>query len=232
MCGRASLFAPPWLVEERFDATMVDHFEPRYNIAPGDDLAVVTNEADDKIQGFEWGLVPEWVDDPADAPSPINARAESVADSGMFRRAFESRRCLVIVDGFYEWQDVGGTKQPYRVTRADNQPFAMAGLWARRESKRRARKRETVTVVTTEPNEVVRPLHDRMAVILEPDEEAVWLHEADPEERLALLDPCPPEMVRAYPVSTKVNDPDRDDPSVVRRTDPPRQTGLGDFASD
>lgn len=227
MCGRTSLFAPQSVVEARFDATAVEPLEPRYNIAPQEELAVVRNDAPDTIDLLEWGLLPSWVEDPEAAPRPINARAETIADKPTFAEAFEQRRCLVLADGFYEWQDTRGGKQPYRVERTDGEPFAMAGLFERRETE--GRTEVTVTVVTTEPNAVVEPLHHRMAVVFDPDEEDVWLSDADPTTHRDLLDPSPAEQWRSYPVSTRVNDPANDDPSVVEEVTPEKQTGLEEF---
>ena len=227
MCGRTSMVAiGPW-IEERFGATPVREMVPRYNIAPGDDLPAIENATPTEIRFPRWGLVPGWVDDLEDWPAPINARAETVAEKPAFRSAFEQRRCLVLADGFYEWKGPRGSKQPYRVVRPDEEPFAMAGLWETRE--RNGESLQTTAVITTDANEVVRPIHDRMPVILSPDEEERWLAGDDPEELQALLDPADPDALRAYPVSTAVNDPSNDDPSIIEeQTDP--QSGLGDFS--
>lgn len=228
MCGRTSLFAPQSVLASRFDAEPVEPLEPRYNIAPREDLAVIRKDAPETIDLLEWGLLPSWVENPADAPRPINARAETVATKRSFAEAFEQRRCLVLADGFYEWQETRGGKQPYRVERTDRKPFAMAGLFERWEGDDEVQ--ETVTVVTTEPNAVVEPLHHRMAVVLDADEEERWLADADPRAHQELLDPSPADQWRSYPVSTRVNDPDNDDPSIVEEIDPDTQTGLDEFA--
>ncbi|MFB6189759.1 MAG: SOS response-associated peptidase [Halapricum sp.] len=227
MCGRTSLFAPQPVIERRFDARAAQPLEPRYNIAPREELAVIRNDAPETIDRLEWGLLPSWAD-PEDAPRPINARAETITEKRSFAEAFEQRRCLVLADGFYEWQDTRGGKQPYRVERTDGAPFAMAGLFERWE--RGDRVEETVTVVTTEPNAVVEPLHHRMAVVLDRDEEVTWLADTDPETHRALLDPSPTEQWHAYPVSTRVNEPGNDDPSIVEAVEPDTQTGLDGFA--
>ena len=228
MCGRTSLFAPQSVLASRFDAEPVEPLEPRYNIAPREDLAVIRKDAPETIDLLEWGLLPSWVENPADAPRPINARAETVATKRSFAEAFEQRRCLVLADGFYEWQETRGGKQPYRVERTDGKPFAMAGLFERWEGDGEVQ--ETVTVVTTEPNAVVEPLHHRMAVVLDADEEERWLADADPGAHQELFDPSPADQWRSYPVSTRVNDPDNDDPSIVEEIDPDTQTGLDEFA--
>ena len=232
MCGRYSLFTPPEDLEERFDATFEEPFSPTYNAAPGQPLPVITNDEPERIQRLEWGLIPSWADD--DPDGLINARAETVDEKPSFRSAYEQRRCLVLADGFYEWVETGDGKRPYRVAFADDRPFAMAGLWERWEpettqtgldafgggagtdSTANDGTLETFTVVTTEPNDVVTDLHHRMAVILEPAEESRWLSEDDPQE---LLGPHPPDEMTAYPVSTAVNSPATDEPSLVEPID-------------
>ena len=247
MCGRTSLFVAISELEERFDATATNDFPPRYNIAPSDDLAVVTNEADDEIQPVRWGLVPSWADDPKIGARMINARAETVDEKNSFKYAYEKRRCLVLADGFYEWQKPnGGPKQPYRIYLEDDEPFAFAGLWERWTPDDGNRKGNdsnggsendsdggdgsaeltTCTIITTEPNDVVEPIHDRMPVVLAPDEEDDWLHEPSK----ALLDPYAGDDMRAYPISKRVNDPRNDSPDIIAEIDDPgRQSGIGEF---
>jgi len=234
MCGRYSLFAPPETVEERFDAIFREPFQPRYNAAPRQSLPVVGDGRDDEIRTMEWGLVPPWADSREDGGF-INARAETIADKPSFRDAFRQDgpggRCLVLADGFYEWVEGDGGKQPYRVTLADERPFAMAGLWTPFEPATEQTGLgdfgtatggdgpagpdpvQTFTVVTTEPNATVAELHHRMAVVLPEGREREWLH-APAEEAADLLGPYQGEM-RAYPVSEAVNDPSNDVPAVV-----------------
>ena len=234
MCGRYSLFTPPEDIEQRFGASFAEEFQPRYNAAPSQSLPVITDASPKRIDAKEWGFVPPWADSRSDFGF-INARAETLTEKSTFRDAFaqQSRdgfqmgRCLVPADGFYEWQDTRGGKQPYRVERTDGEPFAMAGLFERRETE--GRTEVTVTVVTTEPNAVVEPLHHRMAAVFDPDEEDVWLSDADPTTHRDLLDPSPAAQWRSYPVSTRVNDPTNDDPGVIEAVTPEQQTGLGDF---
>jgi len=234
MCGRYSLFAPPGDIEDRFGATFDFEFEPRYNAAPSQDLPVVTAESPGTIQRMEWGLIPSWAEDRSDH-GHINARAETLSDTASFADAYESRRCLVPADGFYEWVQEGGGKQPYRVALPDDDLFAMAGLYERWEPPQRQTGLgefgasdggdggeddvvvESFTIVTTEPNDTVSDLHHRMAVMLDPDEEDQWLRD-DPDEAASLLDPYDGPMV-TYPVSTAVNDPSNDDSSLVEAVD-------------
>ncbi|SFG78818.1 Putative SOS response-associated peptidase YedK [Halopelagius inordinatus] len=230
MCGRYSLFTPTDELASRFDAEPAQSFERRYNCAPGQELPVITDDAPGEFRLQKWGLVPEWADDRSVGRNLINARAETVRDKPSFREAFERRRCLVVADGFYEWAVRDGEKRPYRVAFEDDRPFAMAGLWERWRpdgtqtglNQFSAGGRpdaepdvlETFTVITTEPNDVVADLHDRMAVVLAPDEESTWL-DGDSDEAASLLDTHPGSEMHAYPVSTRVNDPTNDGPDLV-----------------
>lgn len=128
MCGRTSLFTPQPEIERRFDATFGHVFEPRYNIAPGDNLVAIHDDEKETLTADEWGFVPAWADAFDAGPRPINARAETVDENHLFRSAFENRRALVVADGFYEWQGERGGKQPYRVAMGDTSLFAMAGI--------------------------------------------------------------------------------------------------------
>lgn len=223
MCGRTSLAVPRSTLESRFDATATAALEPSYNVAPSEDLAVITGDDPDRIGLAQWGLVPEWVDEPASFGAPINARGETLTEKPSFRDAYESRPCLVPVDGFYEWERGRGASQPHRVTLADGGPFALAGLWEQHPKIGR-----TVTVVTTAANDRLSAIHDRMPVVLAPDEERTWLHES-PEARADLIDPFPSERTRSHPVSTAVNDPENDGAAVAERVAADRQSGLGEF---
>jgi putative SOS response-associated peptidase YedK len=250
MCGRYSLFTSPDRVESRFDAAFGEPFEPTYNAAPGQSLPVITDGDPGTIQRFEWGLVPSWADDRSDFEF-INARAETVAEKRSFADAFErgqrpheqgererdtprAGRCLVPADGFYEWVQRDGGKQPYRVAVGDDEPFAMAGLYERWEPPQTQTGLgdfggaggpeadpdpvETFTVLTTEPNDLVADLHHRMAVVLDPDEEETWLTgEAAAVDDL--LDPYPADRMRSYPVSTAVNSPANDSPALVEEVE-------------
>ena len=230
MCGRTSLYLPQSVVESRFDAEATEPLEPRYNIAPSQDLPVITNTAPEAIDQFEWGFLPTWADSPEESYRPINARSETAAEKPMFRDSFEAKRCLVLADGFYEWQAKGkgaGPKQPYRVQREDEQPFAMAGLWS--EWQDNGTSLETVTILTTDANELVEAIHDRMPVILPVARERDWL---DPDEDAAdLLEPYPEDDLEAYPISTAVNSPANDSPEILEPVegDSTSQRGLDEF---
>lgn len=229
MCGRNSLFHAQPELEERFDATARNPIRPRYNIAPGEDLAVVRNDAPETIDQLEWGLLPHWADDPDDAPRPINVRSETAVEKPMFRDAFEKRRCLVLSSGFYEWQEqVGGPKQPYRICLKDDEPFAFAGLWERWENN--GSTMTTVTILTTDANDQMEPIHDRMPVILEPDAEDTWLTADDEGQLESMLDPYQGDDLRTYPISRAVNSPENDNEEFLEPIKRGEQTSLDEFA--
>jgi putative SOS response-associated peptidase YedK len=163
-----------------------------------------------------WGLVPLWAKE-LPKHQPINARAETVPTGGMFRQAFARRRCLVPADGFYEWQGAKPPKQPYFIHQPDDGQFAFAGLWERWRETKDADPVDTFTIITTTPNELMATIHNRMPVILKPDDYAAWLDGSTPPDRLkSLLAPYPDEW-EAYPVSTHVNNPKNDDPECVEK---------------
>lgn len=231
MCGRTSLFTPQPEIERRFDAEFDHDYEPRYNIAPGDSLDVIHTEDSETITADTWGFVPEWADSMDEGPRPINARAETVAENDLFRSAFENRRALVIADGYYEWAGNRGRKQPYRIARTDEAPFAMAGLWSKWSHN--GETVSTVTIITTEPNDTVSSIHDRMPVILEPTAESRWLGGETAAERRKLLQPYAGPDLEPHQISTIVNDPANDSPAVIDPVGGGKgQTGLGDFESD
>jgi putative SOS response-associated peptidase YedK len=221
MCGRTSLFHPKPEVEERFDAQFAFDYEPRYNIAPASDLAVITNDAPGTIDAFHWGFVPHWADDPADGPRPINARVETAAETPTFRDAVRSKRCLVPSSGFYEWQGDRGGRTPYRIHPADDGLFAFAGLWDRWNADGEAI--ASVAILTCDAAPFMDDIHDRMPVILDPEQEARWL--AGEWEAPDALAPRT-DGIATYRVSTAVNDPANDRPGVVAESD---QSGLGAF---
>jgi putative SOS response-associated peptidase YedK len=167
---------------------------------------------------LQWGLIPSWADDPKIVNRMINARAESVATKPAFRNPFKSRRCLIPADGFYEWQKTGGkTKQPYHLGMADGRPFAFAGLWE--HWRRGGEAIDSCTIITTEPNELAATVHDRMPVILPEDAYDRWLDPKldDPDELQSLLVPFPAKRMKAWPVSTLVNNPRNETPECVEQ---------------
>jgi putative SOS response-associated peptidase YedK len=218
MCGRFTIFADPDRLAERFEASLpADGLQPRYNAAPTQRLPVILNEVPPAIQLLQWGLIPSWAKDPAIGSRMINARAETLAEKPSFRTAFKKRRCLVLADGFYEWQQTPSGKQPMRITLASEEPFAMAGLWESWQAPDGSLLR-TFTIVTGEPNELVAPIHNRMPAILLPEHEAIWLdNAAEPAIWQDILRPYPAERMAAYPVSRRVNFVGNDDGGLVTR---------------
>jgi putative SOS response-associated peptidase YedK len=220
MCGRYVLRSRAEAIAEEFDLPDVPLLEPRYNIAPTQPVAAVRIDPQGHEREFtalRWGLIPSWADDPALGNRMINARAETAAEKPAYRSAFRLRRCLVLADGFYEWAKADGAKQPHYFQLKDGGPFAFAGLWERWAKGEEPI--ESCTLLTTEANEVVSPVHQRMPVILEPEDYGRWL---DPQRRRledvsAILRPFPAKRMLAYPVGRFVNDPRNEDPRCVER---------------
>lgn len=194
----------------------------RYNIAPTDE-AIVVVERDDRraLTAYRWGLIPHWAEDARIASRTFNARAESVATMPAFRESFRRRRCLVPVDGFYEWRREGTARRPYRIFRADGRPLALAGLWSGWRNPDTDEVRRTFTIVTTTPNAVVASLHDRMPVIVPDDAWARWLDPtpAEPGELRALLEPTDAVPLEIAPASRLVNDVRHDGPELLLALD-------------
>jgi putative SOS response-associated peptidase YedK len=217
MCGRFSLRAPGPVLARQLHLPDVPVLAPRYNIAPTQEVAVVRQqEAGRTFAHMRWGLIPGWAGDPAIGARMINARAETVVEKPAFRVAFIRQRCLIPADGFYEWQRVDGQRQPFYIHLHREQPFAFVGLW---ESRRGADGTviDSCTLLTTEANGVLRPIHARMSVILQPDD---YVRRLDPELQQpdplpALLQPYPEAEMSLYPVSTHVNRATNDDPQCI-----------------
>ncbi len=215
MCGRFTLFSSPERLAELFGLAEPPRLAPRYNIAPTQPVAIVRADAQTQAREWalvQWGLVPSWAKDLGMGSRLINARAETVAEKPAVRAAFKRRRCLIPADGFYEWQRTDKGKQPYFVHLRDGSPFAMAGLWEFWEGPDGSAL-ESCTILTTGANELMAPLHNRMPVIVAPEDYQDWLTiDLDRERDRAsllhhLLRPFPAEAMDAYPVSTYVNSP-------------------------
>lgn len=216
MCGRYTLKTPAGVLTERFDIEESStSITSSYNIAPTQQVATVLAEnGKRKLEMLHWGLIPSWAKDPEVGNRMINARAETVAEKPSYRKAFQERRCLILADGFYEWQKTDNGKQPFYIRMEDESPFALAGLW---ESWRNGREIRSCTIITTAPNELAASIHNRMPVILHPEDYDMWL-DPDFDEReplTSLLKPFPAEAMEAYPVSRRVNKPANNDAGVV-----------------
>jgi len=231
MCGRFTLITPAETIAEQFQLPEVPSLSPRYNIAPTQPVAAVRQPPGNggrELAMLRWGLIPFWAKDPKIGARMINARSETVAEKPAFRAAFRRRRCLVLADGFYEWQRLERGKQPFYIRRHDEGPFAIAGLWEHWEGPEG--KIESCTLLTTQPNDLVRPLHNRMPVILHPDDYDLWLERNVQEYALLqpLLHPYPSEDMLAYPISTWINKPENDSPRCI---EPLAQQGQIPFKS-
>jgi putative SOS response-associated peptidase YedK len=221
MCGRFTLTAGPLDLSSMFPLFSGIQWDPRYNIAPTQMVLAVRTKPESKdleAVRLRWGLVPSWADSPKIGYRLINARSETVSQKPAFRTAFRRRRCVILADGYYEWQKLGEEKQPYYIHQPDSKPFAMAGLWERwdhPESESPAI--ESCTIITTDANESLRAIHDRMPVILPKEELSVWLDGAVQEPALltGLLRPAPNDRMTAYAVSTVVNSPKNDGPACI-----------------
>ncbi len=216
MCGRYTYFPREfsdlrltWNVDEVFG------LKPRYNIAPTQEAPVIVQAAGKRtLELFRWGLIPWWAKDPAIGNRMINARAETLAEKPAFKDLLGKRRCLVLADGFYEWRREGKRKIPMRFKLKSDEPFAFAGLWDSWKQPD-GRLLRTYTIVTTEPNDVLRPIHNRMPVMLTNDDARRWLAVDQISHALSLLKPYPADAMEGYDVPPLVNDPRNDSPECV-----------------
>lgn len=218
MCGRFTETLSKEALIKRF-RVQKDHFpgfHPHYNIAPGQTIPVVIKKDLRELRGMRWGLVPSWAKDPSIGSHMINARAETLAEKMSFKLAFKWRRCLVLSDGFFEWKEEGEAKTPYFIQQRDRAPFAFAGLWSSWQPKV-GETLHSCTIVTTEASAAMRPIHERMPVILSEEGEDIWLDpDQDNEKELyKLLNPCENDRLIFRPVSKKVNDPHNDFPELL-----------------
>ncbi len=216
MCGRYYLLPSPPQLADLFGLADVPDAPPRSNIAPTQPVLAVGPSKEDRpaVATFRWGIVPPWATDPK--PGPINARSETAADKPTFAEAIRKRRCPIPASGFYEWLRQGKAKQPYAIRMADGRPFAFAGIWEawRPES---GPPLLTCAILTTEANELVKPVHNRMPVILEPRHFGTWIDRdvQDPADLALLLRPFAAVRMLAYPVSQLVNSPRNDDARCI-----------------
>lgn len=222
LCGRFTLFAEYADIIDRFaieQGITMDEYEFSYNIAPSQSVLSVINDGMKNRMGFlRWGLIPPWAKDEKIGYKMINARAETLAEKNSFRTAYKSKRCLVIADSFYEWKRLPDkSKTPMRIKLKSSDLFAMAGLWEHWESPK-GQSIYSCTVITTKPNELVEDIHDRMPVILKPEDEKIWLDPTikNTEVLGGLLKPLPQEYMEAYEVSSLVNSPRNNSPNLIQ----------------
>ena len=222
MCGRFTSKAKPKEIEKEFNVKVKEEnlFKPRYNIAPTQTIPVVLESGGERIvEGFRWGLIPCWAKDESIGNKLINARAETLAEKPSFRDAFRSHRCIVPASGFYEWQKTGtGAKQPFYFYLKDKEVFGFAGLYEEWLDKETGEQIETCTIITTEANEVLEPVHERMPAILKAEYYDQWLDakEKDTDKLQRFLAPYPSAEMASYKVSKSVNIPDNDSPELIK----------------
>jgi putative SOS response-associated peptidase YedK len=220
MCGRyAIVLVGDGTLQRRFSlAELLDDPQPRYNAAPTQTLPVIVGDGSNTLTTMRWGLIPFWAKDASIGSRMINARAETVAEKPAFKRSLRSRRCLVPATGFFEWKRDGKEKEPYFIHLKDEPLFAFAGLWDNWHDPDGAEIR-SFSILTTEPNDLMRGIHNRMPVILDRDDEQVWLDPdmSEPERLLPLLRPYPAREMDAFAVSRMVNSPMNDTPAVLER---------------
>ena len=215
MCGRFVLVALAEQMNQIFDLQhMPDPLPQRFNIAPSQQIAVITNERPGELAWHKWGLVPAWAKDMKIGNRMINARSGTAAEKPSFRSAFRRRRCLIPASGFFEWQRTGARRQPMYISLRVQPLFAFAGLWEQWVNPG-GDTLLSATILTTEANEFVAPVHQRMPVILAPDDHDAWLQPADRDSHQRLLQPCAPDIMQAWPVSTFVNRPGNDSPETI-----------------
>jgi putative SOS response-associated peptidase YedK len=217
MCGRFQLSVKGKEISERFNTEVFDEmYKPSYNCAPTQRLPVIVNFEPQKLHFFHWGLVPAWAKDTKMATKMINSRAETITEKPAFKKAFETQRCLIPANGFYEWKRQGKAKIPYRFFLKNEALFAMAGIW---ESWYDSANNvlHSFSIITTQANSLMEQLHHRMPVILRPEDEAIWLGDENPRGLKKLLEPFPAELMDCYTVSQEINSARHNGPSLAKK---------------
>ena len=222
MCGRVIQSSGPlsYAILDGMNVrdSRVHNYPPRWNAAPSQDLLVIRRNHETGVVSLDplrWGLIPYWCKDPKGGRKPINAKCETVGNLPTFRDAYRRRRCIVPVDGLFEWNAIKGqkAKQPYAIAMKDGSPFGLGGLWENWKDPTSGEWLRTFAIITTDANELVGEIHDRMPLILAPSDYARWLSdEPDPHD---LMRPYPSEPMRMWPISTRVNKPENDEPSIL-----------------
>jgi putative SOS response-associated peptidase YedK len=224
MCGRFTLRSRADIIAETFGVPVPPTLPERFNIAPSQQVLAIREQSGSdqrELVALQWGLVPFWADDPEIGSKMTNARSETVATKPPFRASFRSRRCLIVADGFYEWQARNGRKQPYYIRLTSGRPFGMAGLWD--HWNKFGQPLETCSILTCDANEPMLAIHDRMPVVIPPESFSVWLDPAEHDSgKLArLLRPFHPDEMTVYPVSTLVNNVRNDSAKCIEPVEIP-----------
>jgi putative SOS response-associated peptidase YedK len=217
MCGRFVREKSITVIADQFGVDEIStDLEPSYNIAPTQKVAVVVSDGRKQLISVQWGLIPSWSKDPAIGNKLINARSETITEKASFRNAFKKRRCLIVADGFYEWQRFGQEKRPVYIRLKSGRPFGFAGLyetWKSPEGEDVA----TCAIITTQANEIMKPIHDRMPVIVARNAEDIWLDaKIGSDVLLEMLKPYPSEEMETWPVSKMVNSPANNSPECIK----------------
>ena len=225
MCGRVivktsvSELLATFSFAKRAEDDGLDDFAPRYNGAPGLEYPLIVREPDmpgTRFMSARWGLIPRWMKDTKGGPRPINAKSETVAEKPMFRAAYKTRRALMPIDGFFEWKAIKGAKakQPFAIAMKSGEPFCLAAIWERWREPETGVEFKTFAILTCGPNEMMAEIHDRMPVIIGPEDYTRWLSDIEPDPH-DLLKPYPAELMTMWPVSRRVNRPANDEPSIL-----------------
>jgi putative SOS response-associated peptidase YedK len=227
MCGRFVLEISPELLMKVYRLPSIPDWQPRYNIAPGQNVAVIRqhNGGDRALAWLQWGLIPSWAKEQSIGHKMINARCETVHEKPSFKHAFQARRCIIPASGFYEWEKRGPEKIPHYIHLRDHQIMSFAGLWEKWTSSE-GKTLETCTILTTAANSLLKKLHDRMPVILHSEEIELWLNRGiDDVNRLkGLFHPYPSDQLAEYVVSKAVNHPANDSPACITPLSPQAKT--------
>lgn len=230
MCGRFVRKSTLTEIKDEFDIVEIQWaWEPSYNIAPGQEIAAVTGNDGNILVSLRWGLIPFWAKDEQIGYKMINARSETVAEKRTFAQSLKKRRCLIVADGFYEWQkeEDKKVKIPMYITLKSKRPFGFAGLYDTWKSKDGTVIR-SCTIITTKPNELLEPIHNRMPVIIPTTDRPVWLDRSieDPQQLLPLLKPYPSSDMIAYQISRQVNSPKNNSPEIIKPLSKQESSGL------
>jgi putative SOS response-associated peptidase YedK len=215
MCGRFGFAKPKDQIMKRFNLERVpDNLPLLYNITPQQNVPAVLNTFPNQLELIKWGLVPSWSKDEKPPYSMINARAETIFEKPTYKRLIKSKRCLILSDGFYEWQKTADKKIPYRIFLKNEEPFAFAGIW---DTWGKGEKQfYSCSIITTTSNKLMASIHDRMPVILDPEDEPKWLQDIPMNFVLSMLRSYPAEKMDAYPISTLVNTPTNNSADIIK----------------
>lgn len=220
MCGRFSFSPLTKILEDRFDVKVdASKYKPRYNSAPSQTLAVISNDNPDELSFYRWGLIPFWAKDIKIGNRLINAKSETISEKPAFRNSFWRKRCLVLSDSFFEWKKINAKEKiPYRIFLKDEPLFALAGIWDTwKDAEGKAI--NSFSILTTSPNDLMKNIHHRMPVIIGRDNEKEWLKSENSENLKRLFEPFSTEQMTAYPVSKLVNSPVNDSPEILEAVD-------------